>query len=392
MRTDTTVPGIISIDDHVNEPPDLWLRRLPSRYRDVAPRVAREKAPYTNVDGSSNEAWGDVWHYENVRVPVMLFHVGAAADVPHGEVDMRPITYEEMRPGCYEPAARLRDMDADGVTASLCFPQFFVRFCGQRFLEAQDKDLALHCVQSYNDWLLEDWGGSSGGRLHGAMIIPLWDAELAAAEVRRTAARGAKAVSFSELPTKLGLPSMYSGKWDPFLAACEETGMLVCVHIGSSSTNLTSSDDAPIGLINVNHYAFVSLSLTDFILSGAFVRYPNLKVMYSEGQAGWIPYLLGRLDVKWKEGYKFDEISNRVPEPPSSYFQDHVYACVTQDPAATMFIDTIGADNICFETDYPHPDSSYPNSVAVAREQFGTLSDENFRKVVHDNGRRLLGL
>ena len=384
-----TFPKIVSVDDHVNEPPLLWVDRLPREFHSVGPRVVRERVPYQNADGFRGEAWGDVWLYEDVRVPMHLFHV--AADVPPSEVDMRPITYDEMQTACYDPVERLAIMDRDGVEASLCFPQFFVRFCGQRFLEAKDKDLALRGVRAYNDWLHEEWEAGSGGRLHGATVAPLWDPYLAAAEVRRNAARGARAVSFSELPTRLGLPSMYSGQWEPFFAACAETDTLVCIHIGSSSTNLTSSDDAPIGLINVNHYAFVSLSLTDWILSGVFVRHPKLRVMYSEGQAGWIPYLLGRLDVKWREGYDgVDEVSKLVPELPSSYFKDHVFACVTQDPAASMFIEAVGEDNICFETDYPHPDSSYPNSVEVAKQQFAGLTQEQLDKVVHHNGRKLL--
>jgi predicted TIM-barrel fold metal-dependent hydrolase len=383
------IPKIVSIDDHVNEPPELWQNRLPSKFREIGPRVVREKVPYVNTDGYAGEAWGDVWRYEDVKVETKLYHV--AADVPPSEIDMRPITYDDMQTACYDPAERLAVMDRDGVAASLCFPQFFVRFCGQRFNEAKDKDLALRCVRAYNDWLHEEWEGGSGGRLYGATIIPLWDANLAAAEVRRNAARGARAVTFSELPTRLGLPSMYSGAWEPFFEACAETDTLICIHIGSSSTNLTSSDDAPIGVINVNHYAFVSLSLTDWILSGVFVRHPRLRVMYSEGQAGWIPYLLGRLDVKWREGYgSLDGVRKLVPELPSSYFKDHVFACVTQDPAASMFIDTVGVDNICFETDYPHPDSSFPNSVEVARQQFAGLNQEQVNKVVHDNGRRLL--
>jgi predicted TIM-barrel fold metal-dependent hydrolase len=382
-------PKIVSIDDHVNEPPELWLRRLPRKYLDVAPKVRREKVSYTNTDGTGGEEWGDVWHYEDVRVETKLYHV--AADVPPAEIDFRPITYDQMQTACYDPKERLAIMDADGVDMSLCFPQFFVRFCGQRFNEAKDKELALACVRAYNDWLYEEWEGGSGGRLFGVTIIPLWDPHLAAAEVRRNAARGARAVAFSELPAKLGLPSMYSGSWEPFLAACAETDTLVCIHIGSSSSNLTSSDDAPIGVVNVNHYAYVSLSLTDWILCGAFARHPKLRVMYSEGQAGWIPYLLGRLDVKWHEGYSgLDEVCSLVPEPPSSYFKDHVFACVTQDPAASMFIDTIGVDNICFETDYPHPDSSFPKSIEVAKRQFAGLNQAQINKVIHDNGRKLL--
>ena len=136
---------------------------------------------------------------------------------------MSPITYDEMRPGCYEPKARVADNDANWVEASLCFPTF-PRFCGQTFLEAKDKELAEACVVAYNDFMVEEWCGDSGGKLIPLCIIPLWDAELAAAEVRRNAARGVRAVCFSEIPPHLGLPSIHSGYWDPFFAACEETG------------------------------------------------------------------------------------------------------------------------------------------------------------------------
>ena len=116
---------------------------------------------------------------------------------------MSPITYDEMRPGCYEPKARLEDMDINWVEASLSFPTF-PRFCGQTFLEAKDRELAEACVYAYNDWMVEEWCGDSGGRLIPLTLIPLWDADLAAAEVRRNAARGVRAVCFSEIPPHLG--------------------------------------------------------------------------------------------------------------------------------------------------------------------------------------------
>ena len=113
-------------------------------------------------------------------------------------------------------------MDINWVEASLSFPTF-PRFCGQTFLEAKDRELAEACVYAYNDWMVEEWCGDSGGRLIPLTLIPLWDADLAAAEVRRNAARGVRAVCFSEIPPHLGLPSIHTGYWDPFFVACEET-------------------------------------------------------------------------------------------------------------------------------------------------------------------------
>src|SRR5205085_9808505 len=130
------------------------------------------------------------------------------------------ITYADMLPGCHDVKARVEDMNTGNILASLCFPSF-PRFCGQIFHEAKDKELALLCVQAYNDWMIEDWcGGPGHGRLIPLTMIPLWDAELAAAEVRRCADKGSHAVTFSENPVPLGLPSVHSGVWDPFFQAC----------------------------------------------------------------------------------------------------------------------------------------------------------------------------
>ena len=388
-RKVTRLP-IISVDDHVLEPPNLWTDRLPRALAETGPRVVREQCTYRDAAGSERNTVADVWLYEDDRVPITQIH--ASAGVPRAELDGRPITFDDILPGCYEPAARLADMDRDNVEVSLCFPNLFVRFCGQRFVGARDEELALLCVRAYNDFLVEDWMEGSGGRLLGAAIAPLWDPMLAAAEVERIAARGLPAVCFSELPTKLNLPSLYSGEWEPFLSVCADTSTLVCVHIGSSSTGMTSSEDAPILINRFNHYCTSSLSLSDWIVSGVFVRHPNLKVLFAETQAGWIPYLLGRMDATWRRGVEFLERSWQLPEPPSSYMYDHFFACITEDPAAIDFIDRYGADNICFETDYPHPDSSWPNSMALAEELFGHLSEEQFTKITRTNAMRSLGL
>ena len=179
-----------------------------------------------------------------------------------------------MRPGCYEPGARVRDMEMNHVEASLCFPTF-PRFCGQTFLEATtDRDLGLACVEAYNDWMIEEWCGNSDGHLIPLCLIPLWDAELAAAEVRRNAERGARAVCFSEIPPHLGLPSIHSGFWDPFFAACEQTETVVCMHIGSSSKMPATSDDAPPSVAVTLSFNNAMASLTDFLFSGVLPRFP----------------------------------------------------------------------------------------------------------------------
>jgi len=200
--TMTEIPRIVSADDHVVEPPDVWTSRLPARYRDVGPRVQRAPVAEMTFRGGKyayrmgdDGPLADWWLYENRAVPHT--RLSACAGYPPDEVQVVPMTYDEMRPGCHEQVGRLGDMDLNWVEASLCFPTF-PRFCGQTFLEADDKELALLCVQAYNDWMVEEWCAGSDGRLIPLCLIPLWDAELAATEVRRNAARGVRAVCFSD--------------------------------------------------------------------------------------------------------------------------------------------------------------------------------------------------
>jgi hypothetical protein len=244
------IPRIVSVDDHVIEPAHLFERWLPSRYKDRGPKHQRKGIAKTTLHGGSDYRFefsddapmADMWVYEDLISP--LRKNIASAGFPREEMSLTSLTYDEIRPGCFDPVERLKDMDVNWTEASLCFPTF-PRFCGQTFKEAKDKEVALACVRAYNDWMVEEWCGDSGGRLIPLIIIPLWDVQLAVQEVERNAARGVRAVTFSELPAKLGLPSIHTGYWDPFFAACADNGVVVNMHIGSSSSMATASPDAP---------------------------------------------------------------------------------------------------------------------------------------------------
>ena len=138
------------------------------------------------------------------------------------------IPYSEVRPAAFHAKPRLEDMDANHMDVSICFPNTLPRFCGQTFMERDDKELSLLCVKAYNDWMIDEWCAGDGyGRLIPLTIIPLWDVDLSVEEIRRCAAKGSHAVAFSENPHPLGLPSVHSGYWDPFFAACQETETVV---------------------------------------------------------------------------------------------------------------------------------------------------------------------
>jgi predicted TIM-barrel fold metal-dependent hydrolase len=282
-------------------------------------------------------------------------------------------------------------MDLNGVEAQLSYPNY-PRFAGQVFLYAKDRELAYLCVQAYNDWMVEEWCGPSEGRLIPLCLIPLWDVQLAAAEVRRNAARGVRAVAFSEIPAYLGLPSLHAGYWDPFFAACEETSTLVCMHIGSGTKTPQTSDDAPEAVQSIIIFGNSAASMTDFLLSGVLHRYPNLKLMYAECQIGWIPYLIERADDVWYTHRGWSHGQRSCPEPPSTYYFRQVFSCFFKDPVGVRLLDRVGVDNVTFETDYPHQDGTWPYSRQAAAEQFGHLDQATIDKLARGNAIRLLGL
>jgi predicted TIM-barrel fold metal-dependent hydrolase len=393
-------PRIISVDDHVVEPPGVWMDRLPSKYHDVGPRIVRAPVgSITFIGGKFTPTVGnpgdgpdvDWWFYEDLRRP--LLRLDAAVGYDRDEVDLRAVTYDDMRPGAWQVKPRLEDMDANWIEASLCFPTF-PRFCGQTFTEAKDRELGLLCVKAYNDWMVDDWCGPSGGRLIPLIIVPLWDASLAADEVRRNADRHVRAVCFSEIPPFLGLPSIHDadGYWDPFFRACEETGTVICMHIGSSSKMPSTSADAPPAVGSTLTFANAAYSLVDWLMSGVFTRFPDLTIAYSEGQIGWMPYVLERADVVWEENRGWGGVADKVKEPPSVLFRRHVYGCFFNDAHGLRSLAEIGVDRITYESDYPHSDSTWPRTREIAEEQMKGLDDDTIEKICRTNAIRMLRL
>jgi predicted TIM-barrel fold metal-dependent hydrolase len=322
---------------------------------------------------------------------VPLVRIAAAAGFGRDQVDARPVTFDDMRKGCYDPAARLADMDVAGIEASVCYPNMFVRFCGQTFSLAPDKELALACIRAYNDFIVEEWCAGSGGRLVPMGIVPLWDVALAVAEVERLAALDFRTVTFSEAPHLLGLPSIHSGYWDPFYAACAANGLVVSSHIGTGAFAMLAPD-SPGSIPNVVASFNSAYTLTDYLMSGLFVRFPDLKVCLAESQLAWIPYVLSRADFVWNElrGEGFSDIDkSAMPHPPSHYFGTNVWCTFFRDPIGLRMLDHIGVDRVLYETDYPHTDTAWPDCQRVGAEMTDHLSEADAAKLLAENTRRL---
>jgi predicted TIM-barrel fold metal-dependent hydrolase len=382
----------ISVDDHLIEPARLWQERVPAKWRDTAPRIVR--------DGDS-----EYWVYEDRQI--VTTGLNAVAGKSREEFSPEPITYADMREGCYEPAARVADMDQGNVLASMLFPSF-PRYCGQVFHEAKDKQVGLACVQAWNDFILDEMAGDHPGRFIPMMIIPLWDPVAAAAEIERTAARGAKSIAFSENPTKLGLPSIHTDFWDPVLRACDDTGFVISMHVGSSSNLIRTSPDMPtLAFMAYSAAANQAGTLLDWLFSGNFPRFPNLKIALSEGSIGWIPYFLERaeqvIDKQRFWASRFDIDMNASHERGEAkgearfdldtdirqLFKDHVFGTFIEDHAGLRLLDVIGEDNVMLECDYPHSDSTWPDTIKLANGWLGDLPEEVQHKITIGNACRV---
>jgi predicted TIM-barrel fold metal-dependent hydrolase len=389
------IPRIISVDDHVVEPPDLWSARLPAKYQDRGPRIIRERGKMGGPLGmqwvpDSSGNWADIWYYDDLVSPFSRL----SAAVGMGDLAFATTTFDEIRPGCWKQKERLADMDANHVDVSICFPNTLPRFCGQTFMEREDKDLGLLCVQAYNDWMIDEWcAGEGRGRLIPLTIVPLWDVELAVQEVHRCAAKGSYAIAFSENPHPLGLPSIHTRYWDPLFRACEETKTAVCMHIGSSSKMPITTPDAPFIVSSTLTFQNAMGSLIDYVFSGTLARFPELTIAYSEGQVGWMPYVMERMDKLWEERVD-NSFGSNLPERPTSYLKDRVIGCIFDDETGLANRNRIGMELITFETDYPHADSTFPDTEKIATQICvnAGLSESEVYALMRGNAIRAFGL
>jgi predicted TIM-barrel fold metal-dependent hydrolase len=391
------LPNMISVDDHVMEPKELWQEQLPASLRERGPRTVREKVKLSFKGGhygfernAEDGQWCDVWLFDDLVTPTGLLH--APAGVPRDEQRNIPAVYEDFRDGTWDQTARLADMDLNHVDAAINYPNIFPRFAGQGFLERSDKELALTCLRIYNDWMIDDWcAGAGKGRLIPLTLVPLWDPALAAEEVRRCAAKGSYAIAFSENVAKLGQPSLYTGAWDVLWQACQETDTSVSMHIGSSSSMPTTSDDAPLATSMSMYAQNAQGSLCDWVFSGSLERFPDITIAYAESQVGWMPFQLERMDAVWRDG-RGDV--DHVKTLPSEQVKGRVYGCVFDDLHGLINRDAVGTDHILWETDYPHSDGTFPHSRKIAHELFTAagMNAQECRMVLRSNAVKAYGL
>jgi predicted TIM-barrel fold metal-dependent hydrolase len=365
---------VISVDDHLVEPADMFEGRLPARFQDQAPRVV------------TTDRGHEAWEFDGERY--MQVGMNAVAGVRPEARSLEPARFDQMRRGCWDIHERIRDMDINGVWASLNFPSQVTGFCGRVFSSASDPDLGLAVTRAWNDWLYEDWWAPYPDRIIPCGITFLADPDAGAAEIRRNAERGFRAVTLPERPHRIGLPTLFSGYWDPIIEACADTETVVCLHVGSSGM-VDFPDGAP--LLELGATLFGQLSLqacTEWLWSGYAVRFPNLKIAMSEGGIGWVAMLLDRLDnVVDRSGY--GRHAEQWGIRPADVLRRNFWFCTLDDPSTIDTRHAIGIENVMVETDYPHGDGTWPDTQDVIEKHWGHIPAHELRAMCCENAARL---
>ena len=364
---------LISVDDHTVEPPEMFKNHLPKKYADDAPRLVH------NADGS------DCWQFRDTVIPNVALN--AVAGRPKEEYGLEPQGLDEIRPGCYNVDERIKDMNAGGILASICFPSF-PGFAGRLFA-TEDPEFSVALVQAYNDWHIDEWCGAYPARFIPMAIPVIWDAEECAKEVRRVAKKGVHALTFTENPAAMGYPSFHNEYWNPLWKALCDTDTVMNVHIGSSGRLAITAPDAPMDVMITLQPMNIVQAAADLLWSKPIKEYPDLKVALSEGGTGWIPYFLERADRTYEMHSTWTH-QNFGDKLPSDVFRDHFLTCFISDKVGVALRNMIGIDNICWEADYPHSDSMWPGAPEELWEVLSAnnVPDDEINKMSYQNAMR----
>lgn len=362
---------LISVDDHLIEPRDVFINHMPKALRDRAPRIESKNGK-------------DFWVFEGKTYPSI--GLNAVVGRPREEYGMEPTSYEDMRRGCWDVHARVDDMNVNGILASMCFPTF-PAFAGSVFSAINDKKIALAAVQAYNNWHVHEWCGQYPGRFIPLIILPLWDVALCVDEVKRLVRFGVHAVSFPDNPSSLGLPSIHNAYWNPFWQVCAENKIVICTHIGSGSSPPHASPDTPIDAWIGTFPMSIAVSAGDWLYAPMWKHFPDLRVALSEGGIGWVPYFLERADFTHEHHSAWTN-ADFGAEKPSDVFKRHFITCFIDDKFGVKNIKDVGVDMVTYECDYPHSDSLWPRAPEVFVEGLSGISDEVVNKISHLNAMR----
>ncbi|MGE0383173.1 MAG: amidohydrolase family protein [Gammaproteobacteria bacterium] len=362
---------IVSVDDHIIEPPNLFEKHLTTEQKAFAPKHHRTPQ-------------GDFWVYAGRKIA--SGGLNAVIGRPREEYGCEPMSLDDMRKGMWDVHARIEDMNACGILGSMNFGSF-VGFDGGLFLADGDRRQALTVLRAYNDWHIDEWCGAYPGRFIALPIMPVWDVAETVREIRRVHAKGARAFTFIDNPARRGLPSIHNEAWEPLWAVCNELEMVICCHIGSGNAAPHPSLESPISAWITAMPISIALTAADWIHLSALNRYPKLRIALSEGGIGWIPYFLERASyVNWRQGiWTHTDFGGRTV---AEVFREHFITCFIDDVFGIQNRAAIGVENICYECDYPHSDSLWPQAPEYLLKSMQGVPDDEIDKMSHLNAMR----
>src|SRR5215472_1638219 len=354
---------VIDADSHLNSPPDLYVSRVPAKYKERAPRLV-------SADGH------DAWVIDGGAQRPLTILAAAAGRTP-AELAKRFIRFEEMMPGAHDPKARLKDLDVDGIDAQVLF--------GDGAMGAQDTELRTVLVRAYNDWLSE-FCATAPERLLGQAVVPVHDPAEAVREIERTASKSLRGLFVGDDGADYPITDT---SYDRLWAAAAEQRRPVNIHIGGGSLrrrNLLFGQNPPPG----QKEAFVSIApmsiaetLAMLIFGGTFDRHPSLQVVIAEGGIGWVAYFLERMDHVFEKQGRW--AGSTIKDKPSAYFRRNVLVTFEEDEAGIRTYDLIGPTRIMWSSDYPHSDTTWPRSREAIEKHFGSLPAEHRRAMTCEN-------
>lgn len=383
---------LISADSHVNEPPEAWAR-VQKEYGDRAPRVAKDppgvpKGTWLLIDGLPPVGLS---HYSKGMVVSKNQGISEVEQEKHFETIRfnENFRYEDY-PGGWEPAARLRDQDVDGVQAEILFSSAV-----RQLYSITDEPFQRAIFRSYNAWL-QEFCSYNPIRLIGLAILSILDVVHTVADIDEYAKRGFRGV---QIPTRIRDSGYYEPKYEPMWAALEETGMIVNVHTSATQGIARKHYEGPrdvepkkqsLGL--ANKQAPAQQFLGNLILSGVFDRHPKLKVVCAEFDVGWVANLVQQVDYWFGRASTYDAERNINKLAPSTYFQTNAFFTYQDDRAGVLTTPVFGADNFLWASDYPHGVTTWPNSQATVDRNCAGIDPAVKRKLNRDNVAKLYGL
>ena len=366
----------ISVDEHVQEHPDVWTKRLSAaKWGERIPHVAK------NADGKER------WLIDGRQIAMAGVADCGAVMAPR---TANPSRWADVPAVIYDARERLKAMDAAGIDDAVLYPTV-AGIGGQNFGRIEDGELELACVQAYNDWLLEEWAGVSP-RFVPQCLVPLAPIGSTVAEIRRCVANGHRGVVYPSIPMELrDLPHINDGVYDPVWAVCQELGVPICFHAGASAKIQIPAYEgyppATAAAIQAITGPASSVSvLVNLLISKILMRFPKLKIVLAESGLGWGAYLLEYTD--------FQATGDQLPQNgydlmPSELFKRQCYLVGWYDRASLRVRDYIGAENILWSSQFPQATSTWPNTQAALAKSFAGVADADKQKILWQNAAQL---